>query len=397
MNKLYAIITLLILSISAQAQVGIGTPNPNASAALEIKDTAKGLLIPRMKMNQRNSINNPSEGLMVYQTDSTKGFWYYDGGQWRNINYGNYGGKQTIVLSDTISNAQAQAKLLAEYGVNTQSIRVVGCANLTTLDLSVVTTATDVYISDNSLLQTVNASNLSRCDGSFKVLNCPALTSINLSSLEKIIAGANEEALVFQNTKLNSVSISNLKKLIGYLVVKDNSNMTSFSLPALFDGTINRIEVSGNNTLNSLSLPLISKITSDLTINNNSSLATFTVSALSTIGWLEINNNTALTSLSLPSLTGMLSTNSSSITNCQNMTAISLGNLSTFNNEGLFITDDRLPSSKINYILSKLVGISPNLTGKNISLNQIVSAPPTGQGVTDKATLISRGNNVYTD
>jgi hypothetical protein len=199
----YFIFIALLFSLQVSAQTGIGTTSPHASAKFEVFSENKGFLPPRMTASQRGNIPSPAAGLMVYQTDSTKGFWYYDGGQWRNINYGNYGGKQTIVLSDTISNAQAQAKLLAEYGVNTQSIRVVGCANLTTLDLSVVTTATDVYISDNILLQTVNASNLSRCDGSFKVLNCPALTSINLSSLEKIIAGANEEALVFQNTKLN--------------------------------------------------------------------------------------------------------------------------------------------------------------------------------------------------
>jgi hypothetical protein len=35
-------------------------------------------------MVQRNAIANPAEGLMVYQTDSAKGFWYWDGGNWRN-------------------------------------------------------------------------------------------------------------------------------------------------------------------------------------------------------------------------------------------------------------------------------------------------------------------------
>ena len=54
------------------AQVGIGTTTPVPSAALEIKDTTRGLLIPRMTMVQRNAISTPATGLMVYQTDSTK-------------------------------------------------------------------------------------------------------------------------------------------------------------------------------------------------------------------------------------------------------------------------------------------------------------------------------------
>jgi hypothetical protein len=34
---------------------------------------------------QRNTIQNPAEGLMVYQTDSTRGFWYFNGQSWQNI------------------------------------------------------------------------------------------------------------------------------------------------------------------------------------------------------------------------------------------------------------------------------------------------------------------------
>jgi len=68
---------------SFSQNVGIGTTTPNASAALEIQDTSRGLLIPRMTMMQRSAIQNPAEGLMVYQTDSTKGYWYFDGLEWK--------------------------------------------------------------------------------------------------------------------------------------------------------------------------------------------------------------------------------------------------------------------------------------------------------------------------
>ena len=85
MKKLLFIVILntLINSSSYSQNVGIGTNAPNPSAALDITDTSRGILIPRMTMNQRNAIQNPAEGLMVYQTDSTKGYWYWDGIFWR--------------------------------------------------------------------------------------------------------------------------------------------------------------------------------------------------------------------------------------------------------------------------------------------------------------------------
>ena len=53
---------------SITGSVGIGV-FPVASAALEISNTSKGLLIPRMTTIQRNAINSPANGLLMY--DST--------------------------------------------------------------------------------------------------------------------------------------------------------------------------------------------------------------------------------------------------------------------------------------------------------------------------------------
>ena len=64
------------------AQVGIGTSTPNASAQLDVSSTTKGFLPPRMTQAQRQNINSPIAGLMVYQTDGTAGLWYYTGNTW---------------------------------------------------------------------------------------------------------------------------------------------------------------------------------------------------------------------------------------------------------------------------------------------------------------------------
>jgi Chaperone of endosialidase len=66
----------------ATGKVGIGTTAPDISSLLEIKSTTQGLLIPRMSKTQRDNIAKPATGLLIYQTNSTPGFYYYNGTAW---------------------------------------------------------------------------------------------------------------------------------------------------------------------------------------------------------------------------------------------------------------------------------------------------------------------------
>ncbi|MCG5644533.1 hypothetical protein MCN98_07225 [Flavobacteriaceae bacterium LSUCC0859] len=75
----------LLYSLAGISQVGIGTDNPNNAAALDIVSTTKGVLISRMSESQRLAISSPVTGLLVYQSNSTAGFYYYDGSQWLRL------------------------------------------------------------------------------------------------------------------------------------------------------------------------------------------------------------------------------------------------------------------------------------------------------------------------
>ena len=46
-----------------------GTGQPHATATLEVGDTLRGFLPPRLSTIQRNAIQNPAEGLQIYNTD----------------------------------------------------------------------------------------------------------------------------------------------------------------------------------------------------------------------------------------------------------------------------------------------------------------------------------------
>lgn len=64
------------------AQVGINTTTPDPSSMLDVTSTDKGFLVPRMTDAQRIAIPTPATGLLVYQTNATQGFYYFNGTIW---------------------------------------------------------------------------------------------------------------------------------------------------------------------------------------------------------------------------------------------------------------------------------------------------------------------------
>lgn len=68
---------------TASAQVGVGTTSPVASAQLQIDATNKGILIPRVLKASRPL--SPANGLLIYQTDDTAGFYFYKSNAWNRL------------------------------------------------------------------------------------------------------------------------------------------------------------------------------------------------------------------------------------------------------------------------------------------------------------------------
>jgi len=87
MKKIFSVfIALSVIITCTRAQsVGIGTASPDKFAALDITSTTKGFLLPRMTAAQRTAIPLPAEGLLVYQTDGSKGYYYFISGAWTSL------------------------------------------------------------------------------------------------------------------------------------------------------------------------------------------------------------------------------------------------------------------------------------------------------------------------
>ena len=104
MKSLLAIALFVSMAIFSQAQnVGINSTGdtPDPSAMLDVSSTTKGILIPRMIKAQREAIasGSPAIGLLVYQTDGTAGYYYFNGTAWVLVGTGN--GTVTSVAGTT--------------------------------------------------------------------------------------------------------------------------------------------------------------------------------------------------------------------------------------------------------------------------------------------------------
>ena len=182
-----------------------------------------------------------------------------------------------------------------------------------------------------------------------------------------------ENIYVEQTTGLTSLDLSGVTSLANLIIV-NNSNLTTINL-------------SG-----------ISAIYQTLLVENNNSLNTLSFQALkaSPPNWNEfvISNNYALTSISFPILTRI--NKDIYIANNTNLTSIGMPSL-IYVGDGINFYNNALPSSQINAYLNKLVSITDWPGGFTNFNGQTPPAPPTGQGIADKQTLVNLGYSINTD
>jgi len=86
MKKIFSLLKAVFIFSVAYTQQGVAIntdgSSPDNSAILDIKSAGKGLLIPRLTAAQKAATASPAVGLLIYQTDGTVGFYYYNSSAW---------------------------------------------------------------------------------------------------------------------------------------------------------------------------------------------------------------------------------------------------------------------------------------------------------------------------
>ncbi len=139
----------------ASGSVGIGTVAPAASAILDITATGtpQGVLIPRMTITQRGSIVSPATGLLIYQTNSTPGFYYYTGTAWTPVTPAAGATRNLNNLITTSINADLvpATNNARNLGSNTIRWKTINLYNLKFADGSNQSTAAKNYIAGSGI------------------------------------------------------------------------------------------------------------------------------------------------------------------------------------------------------------------------------------------------------
>ena len=124
-KTILTLVTLTFIGLStASAQVGIGTSTPDSSAALELESTDKGFLPPRMTTAERDSLLNPPEGLVIYNTDNIE-LEVAGDGEWINLTTNE---RTTFSSSGSVPSSQGS------FGIGTTSPSDYAILDITSTD-----------------------------------------------------------------------------------------------------------------------------------------------------------------------------------------------------------------------------------------------------------------------
>ena len=247
--------------------------------------------------------------------------------------------RTSIYLTGNITDAEAAALITTQLGPVTENIIIQNTTQLTTVDLSALKNAVSIRIGDNEVLTSVDFSGLKAI---YEEFNC-------------------------YDTPLNNLSFPLLTNA-GSLSIGYCSLLTTVTFPAL----INAVGIGINSCplLTTVDFPVLEKTTDNINFLNNSLLTTITFPALTDNYGLNIEACPLLTTVTFPALKHCYS---------------------------LELKNNALSIATINALLNKMLLVTPS-SGKNIILSgQTPLAPPSGQGIIDKQTLINGGNTVETD
>ena len=260
--KLLISVLSILFAFSIQAQVGIGTETPESSSMLDISSTSKGILVPRMTENQKNAISTPAQGLLVFQTNGTVGFYSYDGSSWLHLidgsskglyfGPGTGNGNNNLAVGTSmgsgtgIGNTAIGSRALENYsGVNFDYNTAVGYLSLEKVTTGQQNTALGAYSMDD-----LTSGNMNTAIGAEVLINSTGdgNTALGRGAGWTLTTGS-YNIIIGMGADVSSNNLSNAIA-IGY-----NATVNASNKIRLGDTNVTNIETSGTITAGAITIP----------------------------------------------------------------------------------------------------------------------------------------------
>jgi hypothetical protein len=172
-------------SVFSQVSINTNGSLPDNSAMLDVKSTAKGLLIPRMTQAQRNAIIDPANSLMIYQTDIIPGYYYNSGNTV----------SPTWVLAGTLTGVTGTAPIISSGGT----------APMISITPATTTVAGSMSAADKTKLNAITGTNT----GDQTITLTGDVTGSGTGSFAATISSASVTNTKMANMAANSIKVNN--------------------------------------------------------------------------------------------------------------------------------------------------------------------------------------------
>nr|WP_321233197.1 tail fiber domain-containing protein [uncultured Psychroserpens sp.] len=243
------IIVLFISITNTFSQVGIGTTSPDDSSILDVVATDKGLLIPRVSLDNvlttmLDGVNTAATGLLIYNTNVSviggngAGYYYFNGTIWEQLKT-----SSSISDHDFYEEGTTTSPNSINDDIYTQGNVAIG---KTTADyaLDIEETVADIAI-NLSINSTSSASEVS----AQRITNSSLNSNSAFGTIYRLDGNGTNHKVGIRTDVINSIN-GNSTGLFNH--VSNNSSGSKFGVSNLIGGSGNSLQVGFHSRLNGI-------------------------------------------------------------------------------------------------------------------------------------------------
>ncbi|MEO9953445.1 hypothetical protein [Nonlabens sp.] len=295
-------IVLFFTCIYSYSQVGINIQVPAADAALDVSGTNKGVLVPRVDIDDLSTIapvtGGATESLLVYNTNVTtgKGFYFWSGVEWVPVGTGSFWGKKgnagttpgTAVGENYLGTKDAQDLVIATNSV--EKIRVTSSGQILASSNGTASQPTYSFHSDNDTgiySSAANKLNISAAGNDMIELdgtsNPEIILNKNQANINTRIASQGQSHMVYVDAATDRIGIvqdnpqatlhiggsNSTVRIDAFNAVNNTNNKGTVSKPVFVDSN-GELSIEGSNVITQMVEDNTSFLSTPVVIDNNS-------------------------------------------------------------------------------------------------------------------------------